>query len=341
MGGDGANVTIPVAMVRSSDGHTLSLIAGQPLTVRGYTRPTADPSFFLMFGLALFTVTAAAFLSARTAAAKRRVSGASRPQTIPEDEPIVAYLGMREAVGFVVMASLALVILFFFIKYLIYVLLAVFAIGGSQSVASIAALGLAYLFPSHNRLLRYPPLPPMRLFTFLPILPSIALGVLWIVYRASWWSFVLQDVLGICLLLTLQRVLRLPNIKISLVLLSLAFFYDVFWVFLSPYFFSSSVMQTVAQGGSTGESVPMLLRLPRIQDELGGQTMLGLGDIALPGLLISYLLRFDYQMGYGWLRGYFGMSVVGYGAGLLLTYVALVVMRSGQPALLYLVPCTL
>ena len=341
MGGDGSNVTIPAVMVRSSDGHALSLIVGQPLTIRGYTRPVADPSFFLMFGLALFTVTAAAFLSARTAAAKRRSSDASRPQSIPEDEPIVAYLGMREAVGFVVMASIALLVLFFFIRYLIYLLLAVFAIGGSQSVASILTLSLIYLFPSHNRLLRCPPVPPTRLFTVLPILPALALGVVWLVYRASAWSFVLQDVLGVCLLLTLQRVLRLPNIKISVVLLSLAFFYDIFWVFLSPYFFSSSVMQTVAQGGTTGESVPMLLRLPRLQDELGGQTMLGLGDIALPGLLISYLLRFDYQMGYGWLRGYFGMSVVGYGAGLLLTYVALVVMRSGQPALLYLVPCTL
>ena len=341
MSGEAANVTISAAMVRSSDGHTLSSLVGQPLTVRGYTRPTADPSFFLMFGLALFTVTAAAFLSARTAAAKRRVSGATRPQSIPEDEPVVAYLGMREAIGFVVMASLALVVLFFFIRYLIYMLLAIFAIGGAQSFAAVLTLCLAYSFPSHNRLLRCAPLPPMRLFTVLPIVPAIVLGVVWLLYRASSWSFVLQDLLGVCLLLSLQRVLRLPNIKISFVLLSLAFLYDIFWVFLSPYFFSSSVMQTVAQGGSTGESVPMLLRLPRLQDELGGQTMLGLGDIALPGLLISYLLRFDYQMGYGWLRGYFGMSVVGYGAGLLLTYVALVVMRSGQPALLYLVPCTL
>ena len=341
MGGDGTNVTIPTAMVRSSDGHTLSVIVGQSLTIRGYTRPVADASFFLMFGLALFTVTAAAFLSARTAAAKRRASGASRPPSIPEDEPMVAYLGMREAVGFVIMASLALLVLFYFIKYLIYVLLAVFAIGGASSLASILALSLSYLFPAHNQLLRCPPLPPTRLYTVLSTIPAVVSAVVWLVYRASWWSFVLQNLLGICLLLTLQRVLRLPNIKISLILLSLAFFYDVFWVFLSPIFFSSSVMQTVAQGGGTGEAVPMLLRLPRLQDELGGYTMLGLGDIALPGLLVSYLLRFDYQMGYGWLRGYFGMSVVGYAVGLVLTYFALVAMRSGQPALLYLVPCTL
>ena len=341
MGGDGKNVTIPTAMVRSSDGATLALMVGHPLTVRGYTRPAADLSFFLMFGLALFTVTTAAFLSARTAAAKRRPSGAARPPPTAEEEPIVAYLGMREAVGFVIMASLALVVLFFFIKYLIYVLLGVFAIGGSQSVAAILALCLAYLFPAQNRKVHYAPLPPMHLFTLVSIVPAVILGVVWLVYRASWWSFVLQDVLGVCLLLTLQRVLRLPNIKIATVLLSLAFFYDVYWVFLSPYFFSSSVMQTVAQGGSTGESVPMLLRLPRVQDELGGQTMLGLGDIALPGLLISFLLRFDWQMGYGWLRGYYLLSVVGYGVGLLLTYGALIVMKSGQPALLYIVPCTL
>ena len=100
-------------------------------------------------------------------------------------------------------------------------------------------------------------------------------------------------------------------------------------------------MVTVATGGGTGESVPMLLRLPRLQDELYGSTMLGLGDIALPGLLVSFLLRFDYHRGYGWARGYFLWAALGYAVGVWLTYAALTVMKSGQPALLYIVPTTL
>jgi hypothetical protein len=104
-------------------------------------------------------------------------------------------------------------------------------------------------------------------------------------------------------------------------------------------------MVTVAQGGGTGENVPMLLRLPRLQDEFGGYSMLGLGDIALPGLFISYLLRFDYShvesMTRGFWQTYFALGSVGYALGLLLTYLALVLSSSGQPALLYLVPCTL
>ncbi|RLN66457.1 hypothetical protein BBJ29_002289 [Phytophthora kernoviae] len=46
---------------------------------------------------------------------------------------------------------------------------------------------------------------------------------------------------------TLTQVL--PNLKVATILLSLAFCYDVFFVFLSPTFFGSSVMEDVATGG--------------------------------------------------------------------------------------------
>jgi hypothetical protein len=67
-----------------------------------------------------------------------------------------------------------------------------------------------------------------------------------------------------------------------------------------------------------------------------------LGDVALPGLLVSYLLRFDYTHGvYGTKQAYFPPVVLGYALGLMCTDVALVVMQAGQPALLYIVPLTL
>ena len=73
----------------------------------------------------------------------------------------------------------------------------------------------------------------------------------------------------------------------------------------------------------------------------------GLGDIVLPGLLAVFTRRLDLAAaGPGGRRacGYFLPCAFGYGAGLLLTYAALYFSwfgDSGQPALLYLVPCTL
>lgn len=100
-------------------------------------------------------------------------------------------------------------------------------------------------------------------------------------------------------------------------------------------------MVSVATGGGTGESVPMLIRIPQFGDPLGGDRMLGFGDIALPGLLVSFLRRHDIKSHKKIGEGYFLPSLVGYFVGLCVTIVALSIMKMGQPALLYLVPCTL
>jgi signal peptide peptidase-like protein 2B len=76
------------------------------------------------------------------------------------------------------------------------------------------------------------------------------------------------------------------------VLLSCAFFYDIFWVFVSPLIFQESVMIVVARGDkSNGEGIPMLLKVPRLYDPWGGYSIIGFGDILLPGLLVSFCLR--------------------------------------------------
>ncbi|KAL5054041.1 hypothetical protein RYX36_034723, partial [Vicia faba] len=47
---------------------------------------------------------------------------------------------------------------------------------------------------------------------------------------------------GICLMITVLQLAQLPNIKVATVLLSSAFAYDIFWVFISPLIFHESVM---------------------------------------------------------------------------------------------------
>jgi signal peptide peptidase-like protein 2B len=48
----------------------------------------------------------------------------------------------------------------------------------------------------------------------------------------------------------------------------------------------------VARGDKSGEDgIPMLLKIPRMFDPWGGYSIIGFGDILLPGLLIAFSLR--------------------------------------------------
>ncbi|XP_008763334.1 signal peptide peptidase-like 2B isoform X8 [Rattus norvegicus] len=109
----------------------------------------------------------------------------------------------------------------------------------------------------------------------------------------------------------------------------------------------NSIMVEVATGpsnSSTHEKLPMVLKVPRLNTSPLSLcdrpfSLLGFGDILVPGLLVAYCHRFDIQVQSS--RIYFVACTIAYGLGLLVTFVALVLMRHGQPALLYLVPCTL
>ena len=49
----------------------------------------------------------------------------------------------------------------------------------------------------------------------------------------------------------------------------------------------------VARGDRSGEDgIPMLLKFPRILDPWGGYSIIGFGDILLPGMLLAFSLRF-------------------------------------------------
>jgi len=336
-------------MISSSDGGKLLANMSQPVSVYGYNSPRFDMSVVVLFVLAVGTIIGAAFWAAagerknaQLRAAHLPIPALSQEEQMREQEQI-AYLNETAAMGFVVVASVGLVVLFYFINKLIYVLIGVFVLGGTQGLLACSAALLSMLMPkTAEKTVGVPGLGRVQLLSVLLLPLCLLVCILWAVYRHREYAWIMQDVMSICLLMLLQRTIRLPNIKVSCILLVLAFVYDIFWVFISPYFFSKSVMVEVATGGGTGESIPMLLTIPRFQDELGGRSLLGLGDIALPGLLVSYLLRFDYRKGlHKGFRGYFPIAVIGYAVGLLLTDLALLLMKKGQPALLYLVPCTL
>lgn len=96
---------------------------------------------------------------------------------------------------------------------------------------------------------------------------------LWVTFRSSSWAWILQDTMGVSLLLLILRQFKLPNLKVwclalqsvrvgfrplpsmqmsclqvACILLSLCLVYDVFWVFVQPLVtHSSSVMVTVSK----------------------------------------------------------------------------------------------
>ncbi|VDK55298.1 unnamed protein product [Gongylonema pulchrum] len=94
----------------------------------------------------------------------------------------------------------------------------------------------------------------------------------------------------------------------------------------------------------------MLFQVPRLSDPMIVCTdlsvekefhpvILGLGDIVVPGYLISFCFTVDVAVRTRFLYGF--VSVIGYGVGLIATFVALNLMQAAQPALIYLIPLTL
>ncbi|MBA0732715.1 hypothetical protein Gogos_016787 [Gossypium gossypioides] len=171
----------------------------------------------------------------------------------------------------------------------------------------------------------------------------ITFAVVWAVYRRISFAWIGQDILGIALIITVLQIVRVPNLKVGTVLLGCAFLYDIFWVFVSKWWFHESVMIVVARGDKSGEDgIPVLLKIPRMFDPWGGYSVIGFGDIILPGLVVAFSLRYDWMTKKSLRAGYFVWAMTAYGLGLLVTYVALNLMDGhGQPALLYIVPFTL
>jgi len=126
--------------------------------------------------------------------------------------------------------------------------------------------------------------------------------------------------------------LSLGSYRVGCILLGGLFFYDIFWVF------GTDVMVTVAKSFDA----PIKLLFPK---QLFAETlefsMLGLGDIVIPGVFIALLLRFDARRANNkkvFSKLYFYTCYIGYFVGLLTTIGVMHVFKAAQPALLYLVP---
>ncbi len=108
--------------------------------------------------------------------------------------------------------------------------------------------------------------------------------------------------------------------------------------------------------------LPIKLLFPKPNLNNTPQTfgILGLGDIVVPGLVIAVFLRFDFMKhilhkmkcnankelliplnSAGFSRSYFHMGMVGYLVGIFISQIFGAIFQVPQPALLYLLPCTI
>ncbi|KAK9146098.1 hypothetical protein Sjap_006001 [Stephania japonica] len=351
------NIKIPVVMIPKSGGDLIkkSFEAGRKVELLLFSpnRPVVDYSVIFLWLMAVGTIVCASLWSEITGSEQiaepydqlspKEASGAGA--VVDDSEKEFLDINAKGAVIFVIAASTFLVLLYFFMSsWFVWLLVILFSIGGTEGMRTCIVGVISRVCSSCGRkTVSLPVLGEVYVLSLVVLPFCLAFTIFWITHQRASYAWIGQDVLGICLMINVLQLARLPNIKVASVLLCCAFVYDIFWVFISPLIFHESVMIAVARGdNSGGEAIPMLLRIPRFFDPWGGYDMIGFGDILFPGLLVAFALRYDRANKKGVFSGYFLWIVIGYGVGLFITYLGLYLMDGhGQPALLYLVPCTL
>lgn len=189
--------------------------------------------------------------------------------------------------------------------------------------------------------------PSLLLFP-LGALPSI----LYTFSTASRKSVLLTDVLSMSFSHNALSLLKIDSFKTGSILLSGLFFYDIWWVFgtevvsevLSMYLLTSHLHNFQMVHVATSLDIPIKLLWPKsmsFSDERGF-TMLGLGDIVIPGTFIALALRYDYHRHSTssptrpFAKPYFWAALTAYIVGLVTTMAVMHFFGKAQPALLYL-----
>ncbi|GBG85107.1 hypothetical protein CBR_g39566 [Chara braunii] len=144
----------------------------------------------------------------------------------------------------------------------------------------------------------------------------------WYVTKKHWLA---NNALGLAFSIQGIEMLSLGSFKIGAILLGGLFIYDIFWVFFTP------VMVSVAKSFDA----PIKLLFPTGNRERPF-SMLGLGDIVIPGIFVALALRYDESQKTG--KRYFKSAFIGYTVGLITTIIVMNWFQAAQPALLYIVP---
>ncbi|GAA6019882.1 hypothetical protein JCM10207_003325 [Rhodosporidiobolus poonsookiae] len=175
----------------------------------------------------------------------------------------------------------------------------------------------------------------------LPLGAAVSFAQLW----TNHW--ILSNLIALSFSYNAISLLYIDSFATGSILLMGLFVYDIWWVFGSKAVFGkgADVMVTVA----TSFDAPIKLLAPKDLAAPKDMSLLGLGDIVLPGIFIALALRFDYFLALKhsstpfaptsrFPKPYFLTCFLAYIAGLATTMWVMHTFRAAQPALLYLSP---
>ncbi|GAA5984411.1 hypothetical protein JCM5350_003352 [Sporobolomyces pararoseus] len=167
-------------------------------------------------------------------------------------------------------------------------------------------------------------------------------------YTQHW---ILSNILALSFAYSAISLFYLDSFATASILLAGLFFYDIWWVFGSKAVFgeNADVMVSVAKSFDA----PIKIVFPKDLSAAKDFTLLGLGDIVLPGSFLALALRFDYHQAIKralaksqspprpserFAKPYFLTTFSAYIGGLATTIFVMHHFRAAQPALLYLSP---
>lgn len=261
----------------------------------------------------------------------------------PEYEELI--ITDKKAIMYPIVASIMMLCLFYFFGTFSFLILMMTLFTSITSMAFVLYPILERYFPSLTTREVTLPLCGKTAAIYLAIVPIAFSGlILWLI-TGHW---ILNNIMGVSYCIMSLSFIKLPNIKVATIILVCLFFYDIFWVFISPYVFGDNVMVAVATKPTVNpiNTIAQSLNIQGVVPELQlpmkliyWHHMLGLGDIVVPGFLVAYALKIDQNSSQP--KGYFYYSMWGYAIGLFMAMVMAFVYHIAQPALLYLVPTTL
>merc|ERR1712137_1393101 len=203
---------------------------------------------------------------------------------------------MFPIVGSVVLFGLYLAFLWFGKEYVNLVLTAYFLLFGVFALgATLSALisRVVYKDPSKKQSeisFRMPWSSSEEEPTKITYTPVSILCYTFSVGFCAWYAvtkhWVANNIFGISFSIQGVAMISPGTYSVGCVLLGLLFFYDIFWVF------GTDVMVTVAKSFDA----PIKLLFPRSLDADVPPSLLGLGDIVIPGIFIALMLRFDHHL---------------------------------------------
>uniref|UniRef100_A0A665UP49 PA domain-containing protein n=1 Tax=Echeneis naucrates TaxID=173247 RepID=A0A665UP49_ECHNA len=345
---DYAKVHIPLALMRNRDFLEAQKEFGEGMLVKLYAPPHSkiDPSIAVILLISMVTIVLGGYWSG---ACESGVTEGGGGESKADSGELFLYSPLKVVV-FVAMMCGMLVLMYYFYNVLVYIIIAIFCLASASALFScldavmekIGCGTISFSIRNWNFSVR----------SIILAAVCISIAVVWGVYRnEERWIWILQDLLGIAFCLNFMKTISLSNFKICVILLSLLLVYDVFFVFITPFLTKTAHSKLCCQKKKKNiknvvfSQLPVVMRVPRFsawaQNLCGMQfSILGYGDIIVPGLLVAYCSRFDV-----WINSskkiYFVSCCIAYLLGMILTFAVMLLSGMGQPALLYLVPFTL